>query len=123
MIKLVFTLRRRQELTLEEFQRYWREQHAPLVGRHADALRIRRYVQTHARETGFEEAFAASRGSEPNRYDGVAEIWWDSIDDLLAAVASEKGQAAGQALLDDERTFIDLPNSPGWFGEEHVVIE
>jgi hypothetical protein len=28
MIKLVFTLRRREGITREEFQRYWREQHA-----------------------------------------------------------------------------------------------
>ena len=31
MIKLVFTLRRSDRLSREEFQRYWREEHAPLV--------------------------------------------------------------------------------------------
>jgi hypothetical protein len=44
MLKLVFTVRRREDLTREEFQSYWRERHAPLVRRHADTLRIRRYV-------------------------------------------------------------------------------
>jgi hypothetical protein len=65
MIKLVFTLRRREDMTREEFQSYWREQHAPLVARHADALRIRRYVQVHARDTNLDEAIAGARGSEP----------------------------------------------------------
>ena len=51
MIKLVFSLRRREDMTREEFQRYWREQHAPLVERHAKTLAIRRYVQTHAQDT------------------------------------------------------------------------
>ena len=123
MIKLVFSLRRREDMTREEFQRYWREDHAPLVQRHADALRIRRYVQTHARDTGLDEAITAPRGSEPHFYDGVAELWWDSLDDILAAFTSEAGQVAGQELLEDERRFIDLPRSPAWLGEENVVID
>jgi uncharacterized protein (TIGR02118 family) len=123
LIKLVFTIRRREGMTREEFQRYWRDEHAPLVKRHAETLRIRRYVQTHARETDLDDALAGSRGSEPRFYDGVAELWWESMEDLLHASTSEEGQAAGQALLEDERRFIDLTNSPLWLGEENVVIE
>jgi uncharacterized protein (TIGR02118 family) len=122
MIKLVFTLRRRPELSREEFQRYWRDRHAPLVARNAEALRIRRYVQTHARETAVDEALAAARGSEPRYHDGVAEVWWDSLDDVLEALGTEAGQAAAAELLEDERRFIDLPNSPLWLGEEHPVV-
>jgi uncharacterized protein (TIGR02118 family) len=121
MIKLVFMLRRRDGITREEFQRYWKE-HAELVKRHAELLRIRRYVQTHARDTDLDDALAGSRGSEPRQYDGVAELWWDSIDDLAQAATSEEGQTAQQALLEDERRFIDLANSPIWLGEEIAVI-
>ena len=123
MIKLVFTLRRREDMTREEFQRYWREQHAPLVRRHADALAIRRYVQVHARDTPLDEAVAGARGSEPRFYDGVAELWWDSLEELVAAFSSDAGRAAGQELLEDEQLFIDLPQSPLWLGEEIVVID
>ena len=123
MIKLVFTLRRREDMTRAEFQRYWREQHAPLVKRHAEALHIRRYVQVHARDTDLDEAVAGARGSEPRFYDGVAELWWDSLEELVAAFTSDAGQAAGQELLEDEQRFIDLPRSPLWFGEENVVID
>ena len=122
MIKLVFTLRRREDMTREEFQRYWREQHAPLVKRNAEALRIRRYVQVHARDTDLDDAITGVRGSAPRFYDGVAELWWDSLEDLLAAFSTEEGQAAGRALLEDEQRFIDLPHSPLWLGEENVVI-
>jgi uncharacterized protein (TIGR02118 family) len=110
MIKLVFTLRRREGMTREEFQRYWREEHAPLVKRHADTLGIRRYVQTHARDTDLDDFFASSRGGQPSFYDGVAELWWDSLEDLVSE------------LLEDERRFIDLPRSPLWLGEENVVV-
>jgi uncharacterized protein (TIGR02118 family) len=123
MIKLVFTLRRREDMTREEFQRYWREQHAPLVKRHADALHIRRYVQVHALDTDLDEAIAGPRGSEPRVYDGVAELWWDSLEELVAAFSSDAGQVAGRELLEDEQRFIDLPRSPLWLGEENVVID
>ena len=122
MIKLVFMLRRREGMTREEFQRYWKEEHAELVKRHAELLRIRRYVQTHARDTDLDDALAGSRGSEPRQFDGVAELWWDSIDDLVQAATSPAGETAQHALLEDERRFIDLANSPIWLGEEIAVI-
>jgi uncharacterized protein (TIGR02118 family) len=122
MIKLVFTLRRRDGMTREEFQRYWREEHAPLVQRHAETLRIRRYIQTHLTQTHLDDAISAPRGCESRFYDGVAELWWDSLDDLTAAFVTEAGQAAAAELLEDENRFIDLPNSPIWLGEENVVV-
>ena len=60
-------------------------------------------------------------GREP--YDGVAELWWASREDLAAAIATPEGQRAGAALLEDERRFIDLAKSPLWIAEEHSIIE
>jgi len=122
LIKLVFTIRRREGMTREEFQSYWRNEHAALVARHAEVLRIRRYVQTHARDTDLDAALAGPRGSEPRFYDGVAELWWDSLEALFEVGQSEEGRAAMQELLEDERRFIDLPGSPIWLGEENVVV-
>jgi uncharacterized protein (TIGR02118 family) len=122
VIKLVFTLRRRPEMTREQFQAYWRDHHASLVSRHAEALRIRRYVQTHARSSELATAQSAARGSEPDLYDGQAELWWDSVGDIVAAVPTPTGQQAAIELLDDERRFIDLEHSPLWIGEESEVI-
>jgi uncharacterized protein (TIGR02118 family) len=122
MIKLVFSLRRRPEMTREEFQAYWRDRHAPLVSRHAEALRVRRYVQTHARSSEIATAQSAARGSEPDVYDGQAELWWDSLEDVVAAVSTQEGRQAAIELLEDERRFIDLEQSPLWIGEEHVVV-
>jgi uncharacterized protein (TIGR02118 family) len=122
MIKLVFSLRRRPEMTRDEFQAYWRDQHAPLVARHAEVLRIRRYVQTHARSSELAAAQSAARGSEPDAYDGQAELWWDSLEDVAAAASTRAGQQAAIELLQDERRFIDLEHSPLWIGEEHEVV-
>jgi uncharacterized protein (TIGR02118 family) len=123
VIKLVFSLRRRPEMTREEFQAYWRDQHAPLVARHAEVLRIRRYIQTHASSSELAAVQSAARGSEPDVYDGQAELWWDSLEDLAAVVSTPAGQQAAIELLEDERRFIDLEQSPLWIGEERAVVD
>ena len=101
MVKLVFTLRRLDSLTREEFSRYWREEHAPLAQRHAATLRIRRCVQTRAIDTGLDEAVAASRGSEPRFYDGVAELWWDSTRSSYDGFSLDIGAASATNWEDD----------------------
>lgn len=123
MVKLVFCLHRLPHLSRAEFQRYWRETHAPLVQRHAATLRIRRYVQLHSLEEGasLDAALQASRGG-PSGYDGVAELWWDSEADLAAATTTDTGRQAGLELLEDERRFIDLARSPLWITRENVVV-
>jgi uncharacterized protein (TIGR02118 family) len=121
MVKLVFCLHRLPALSREAFQSYWIEQHGPLVRSHAETLHIRRYVQVHSLTTGLDVGLRASRGG-PEPYDGVAELWWDSIDDLMAGGATEEGRQAGMELLEDERTFIDLARSPLWLAEEHPIV-
>jgi uncharacterized protein (TIGR02118 family) len=121
MVKLIFCLRRKEGLSREEFQRYWRDTHAPLVAGHAGVLGIRRYVQSHTTDTPFNGALRASRGG-PDEYDGVAELWWDSLETLAAGSSSTEGQVAAAALLEDERRFIDLANSPLFVVEENPVV-
>lgn len=121
MIKLSFCLHRLPGLTREAFQKYWFEQHAPLVKSHAKVLRIRRYVQTHALTMPFNDAIRASRNAA-EMYDGVAELWWDSLEDLTAPAQTDAGRAAALALLEDERKFIDHSRSPLWLSDEKEVI-
>ncbi|WDW70983.1 EthD domain-containing protein [Salmonella enterica] len=46
MLKLVMCVKRRAHLTREEFDHYWRNQHASLVVKHSERLGIRKYIQT-----------------------------------------------------------------------------
>ncbi len=118
--KMIFCLRRREDLEPEEFSRYWRERHAELFQRFADTLRVRRYTQSHRLPTKVNDALRSYRGA-PDGYDGVAEVWFDSLEDLLAALGTPEGRAAAEALIEDERHFIDHAASPIWISEEHVV--
>jgi len=121
MIKLSFCLVRLPHLTREAFQAYWRGTHAPLVASVADELQIRRYVQTHSLPAEVQQGLRASRDA-PAEFDGVAELWFDSLEAMAANGARPQAQAAAARLLEDERRFIDLPKSPLWFSQEHVIV-
>jgi uncharacterized protein (TIGR02118 family) len=115
--KMVFCLRRLPSIDADEFSRYWREEHAALFRQYADVLAVRRYTQSHRLAGGMNDALRAHRGA-PDAFDGVAEVWFDSLDELRAAVSSEPGRAAADALIEDERRFIDHARSPIWIAEE-----
>ncbi len=121
MIKLTFALVRLPHLTREQFQDYWLNIHGPLVASVKDALRIRRYVQLHSFDEALSAGIRASRDAPP-QFDGVAQLWYDSLEDLAALADDPAARAAGRLLLEDEKTFIALPKSPLWWGEEKVII-
>lgn len=108
-------------MSLEEFQRYWRDTHAPLVAERAETLGIRRYVQVHTADLADVHALLQGRnGGSPAPFDGVAELWFDSLESMGSddpAVAQ-----ANAELYQDETNFIDLANSPMWIAEENVVV-
>lgn len=121
MIKLTFCLTRLPHLSREAFQAYWFDIHGPLVASVAQTLQIRRYVQLHSLPAEANAGMRASRDAPPE-YDGVAELWFDSLEALVVNGRRPEAQAAGALLLEDERRFIDLPKSPLWWGQERVVV-
>jgi uncharacterized protein (TIGR02118 family) len=121
MIKLVYCVRRRGDVTPEKFHAYWLETHGPLVRSFAAAIRARRYVQSHTLDTDWNRVLAESRGLAP-AYDGITEVWWSSLADLEAGLATPEGRTAGLALLEDERRFIDFSRSTIFLTEEHEIF-
>lgn len=122
MLKMIYCVRRREDIPLDEFFRYWEKNHAPLVIQHSAAMRIVRYIQNPTMPTPFNEVIRAGRGlQEP--FDGVAELWWKGMDDLQQAAASPDFIEAQNALIEDEKRFIDLEHSCCYFCEERTVID
>jgi uncharacterized protein (TIGR02118 family) len=122
MIKIMFCLRRLPALSQEAFHRYWLETHAPLVRQHAATLRIRRYVQSHTFTNALIAPALDARGSVLEPFDGVAELWWDSIEDVVAVGNTREGRAAGRTLIEDERNFIDLAQSSLFYTVEYEIV-
>lgn len=93
-------LRRRDELSRPEFQRYWSTDHAEL-GRQVPGSQGYRQVHTDAALT--DEARRVLRLNGPD-YDGVAVACYADQAAFLGIMANE---AVVQRLLEDERRFID----------------
>ena len=92
MFKVIFLVKRRAEMSREDYQAYSTGQHAPIV---AGLPGIRRYVVNYSQ--------AASPEEEPV-HDGIVELWFDSQADFEAALASDRGQQA----LADQGNFLDV---------------
>jgi uncharacterized protein (TIGR02118 family) len=122
VIKLVYCIRRRDDVAPEEFHRYWLEDHAPLVRSVADAIGAVRYVQSHTVQPELNEILRAGRGSE-DPYDGITEVWWESLADLQAGLETAAGQDAQRRLMEDESTFIDFARSRVFMTEEHTIFD
>lgn len=110
MVKLVALLRRRPDLSHDDFLRYWRERHAPLLLGLPDFMRyLKRYV--HGRPVG---SFAAdASGGEP--FDGSAEMVFESLEDLGRAFALP---CYLELVRPDEERFLDLARCAALVVEE-----
>lgn len=122
MIKKVVVNYRRPGMSVEDFSTHWRTIHARLVEKHAAALGIVRYVQSHRIEDETITAQAQERGwSSP--IDGVTEVWYADQDTMRAAYASEAGQAAQAELKADESNFVDPTRMMVVLTSEVTVID
>jgi uncharacterized protein (TIGR02118 family) len=122
VIKLVYIVRKRDEITFKDFSAYWLEKHGPLVRSFAKVIHARKYVQSHTVAPEVGGAIAQSRGMPPG-FDGITEVWWDSLDEVNAGFSTPEGREAGRVLTEDEARFIDLKRSYIFLTEEHTIFD
>jgi len=122
VIKLVYVITRRADLSPAQFYDHWLNSHAPLVAAQAGPLRLRKYVQSHLFDDPANEGMRAARGMLPP-VDGVTEVWWDSFADMQAAYATPEGAASGRILSEDEARFIDFSKSQVFLTQEHTIFD
>lgn len=113
MVKLIVAVRKRPELSVEAFQRHWRENHARLV-RECPATNkyVRRYVQCHTLPAVYEQGAAA--------FDGTAELWFDSVEDQVAFFSDPDYLRDVQP---DEARFADMTETVAFVTAEFAVVE
>lgn len=107
MIHIHNFVTRKPGLSEEQFSRYWKETHAPLVQR---IPQVRRYLQSHR------IAFPTSNST----YDGDSEVW---LDDLAALASLRKSPEYLNGALKDDANFMDLTRSELLTTEDHVIVE
>ena len=107
-------------MSRQQFLDYWLHSHAPLFQKFAETYRAKKYVQCHTIDTPLNENIRASRGMQ-REYDGVAEVWFESEQELIDAMSSPEGQEVSATLLKDESNFIDHTKFTAFITKEHVL--
>jgi uncharacterized protein (TIGR02118 family) len=107
MIKLVYCITKRPDLTDDEFFDYWQNIHGPIGARIPG---LRRLIQSHA---------LVGRPELRPDFHGMAELWFDDFDALLAARQSPEWQASTA----DEANFIDPTRVALFVTHEHTIVE
>ncbi len=100
--------RRRPGMTVEAFQKHWREVHGPLG---AAVPSLRRYVQSHPRPSAY------TRDRDP-AWDGIAIVWFDDAAALRAATATPEWD---RVKADDDH-FIAPGPVAFIITTEHVIV-
>ena len=113
-IKLFAFSRRRNGVTVEEFQQYWEGVHARQV---ADEPSLRRHVRRYELNHRLHEDYARDRFRPEGAgagWDGVAVLWFDSLADFEAMQAEPAfGAHAGDgAKFRDEAQLVVLTHDP-----------
>jgi len=121
MLRLTFLIRRKEGMAKEEMQRYWLEEHGPLVAGYSKSLDMLRYVQAHPTNDDHSR-LTGRRGEMEEAYDGVAEVWWESKEAMFEATRSDAGREADRILRLDEQRFIDSERSVAWFNYEYPQV-
>jgi len=108
MIKLVYCITKKPGLTDQEFFRYWKDVHGPLGSRIPG---LRKLVQS--------RRLIIAGDRHASDYDGLAELWFDDAEALLAARRSPEWRAS----TEDEANFIDHNKVAYFVAEEHVILD
>jgi len=104
MFKTMFFLYRRPDLSTEEFLRYGREVHVPIV---SSVPGLERYVMHYT---------AMNPNGVEHACDAIAELWFASPESFQAAV----GSAEGVAALADQANFLDTSRTYPLIMEEET---
>jgi uncharacterized protein (TIGR02118 family) len=111
VVKLICFLKRKPGMSVEEFHRYWREHHAPLVASTKSGQHAVRYEQNH-RAVDPQDHLGASD------YDGVTIQWFESVADFEASVREPDYADIGADLA----KFLDIEHLVWMLTDDAEVV-
>jgi uncharacterized protein (TIGR02118 family) len=111
MVKMNLFIVRRADLTREQFSEYWEKKHWPIVASIPEVKQFtKRYVQQH-------NIGQVPPGITAAPYDGLAEAWFDTIEDVYKVVGTD---AWRDIVQKDDLEFLDPSKTVFMFSEERV---
>jgi uncharacterized protein (TIGR02118 family) len=110
--KIISLVARKAELSSDRFRQHWLGIHGPMARKVPGLLG---FVLSEAMQ---DSAAAAPAAPYPNRFDGIAQSWFDSREAMRSAMDAE----AAKRWLADGNLFIDREASRNFFVSESVVV-
>ncbi|WP_255191972.1 EthD family reductase [Natronobeatus ordinarius] len=107
-------LDRKEGMSQEAFFEYWADEHAPIAREVPGVVRYVRVIPTSPERAAF---------------DGVAELYFESLDALRAALGHESSRdyapdnPAAKALREDAENLHSIDGRPRFIGTEFVQID
>ena len=92
MINAITIIKKKQNLTYENFQNYWKNEHATIVAR---SPLVGTYVQSHP--------IYNDKLTFEDTVDGIAEIWFEDTNAMRSLAATKEYKD----IQNDEKVFID----------------
>jgi uncharacterized protein (TIGR02118 family) len=108
MFKGIYLVKRRSDMTHEEFMQYLQEKHAPLCKK---VPGLKRYVTNEVK--GGTKGVVGETEIEPE-WDNISELWFESKAEMEKGFAS----SAGKENLADVPNFIDSDGILAFFVDE-----
>ncbi|HHH38433.1 MAG TPA: hypothetical protein ENK50_02510 [Sedimenticola sp.] len=117
MIRLVHCVRRRPDLSVEAFRRFWSgaafDELLEELARATGAVRVEKNLTL---LIDVNETLMQERGTaEP--FDGILEVWWRQARGLQERLGDPAIREALERMTDYQRQFIDFPHSRRFFTE------
>ncbi|MDA0976961.1 MAG: EthD domain-containing protein [Proteobacteria bacterium] len=107
-VKGVYPFRRKQGMSVADFQDYWWHSHGPIAARTEEALS---YIQVHP----LPECYAGGDAD----YDGITEIAWPDMEAAMRGVTSRQMQ---EDQSTDAGNFVDRESVSLFFAKAEVII-
>jgi uncharacterized protein (TIGR02118 family) len=115
MIKMTVAVKRRPDLSRQDFARHYRDRHGPLVRTvHAYRAHCLKYIQNQAL---YNTAFPVAEGDE---WDAVTELWYEDLREFEAASTAPEYMAQ---IRPDEIRFVDMNQLIIGIADERVLRE
>lgn len=117
MIRLMYCVTRRQDVSPEDFRRYWQdERYTSLLNTFTKLYRATRYNKNLTLSIEMNAQIMERQGTG-TPHDGIIEIWWDSAKVLTTINETPEAEALKQKIGEYEKQFIDRSHSKIFFTE------
>ena len=101
MYKIIGILKRPNGMDMDDFRTWWLEEHVPKVKKWPG---LKRYCVNLAT-------------TDDQRYDGVAEVWFETKEDMDKVFGTSEGQTARNSATGGSTEIVIL------FTEENVMVD